>query len=582
MFNDEVPQSLVDCIADLLRYNPKYRLTSAQCIDHPYFHETLPHLQHTLILPRIPFLQGQPTASAARQATQEMNVVPPRQVPPSHSHQPHDTRPAFANGDIRNLPPPVGTPDNMANGNGRVVYFPPSGHREDAHVRSYASSALVNQLRELDLPTDDLASYGSRPALGNRADTKRESVAQSSMYDGSNFEGSIADGSNQSYPGSHSLSVSSLHISDRAHPHQPHPQQPQYAHQPRAAHQQPPPQQQMPPTKPHVAAYVQQQQQQMGMYDETPRISPGSQIPTPPPVEPARTPSKLSASAIPAPPAAAPVASVGKKKKWGLSSVFGSSEKHLPVVDEGSVGTGYQGSSSSSLKRTQSGNHPDARIMPMATLIEDPKKAKKEAERQARELERAKREAAERAQKERARAVMRKREQLIEAKRATNSKAELEFGDSGFNLQAEAPSQLRATPSQAYIPPVHPQGSGSALQLGASATGSQHQLQHYPGMPASQSVSSVRSHESARSHHSGHSQLSAAALAARDRMEDGLGHGLPPGQAQGQGHGPHSVSRGNRHKARRRDDDDDHSMSSFDVNSLRSRSVLTVGTIDSE
>jgi meiosis induction protein kinase IME2/SME1 len=37
-----------------------------------------------------------------------------------------------------------------------------------------------------------------------------------------------------------------------------------------------------------------------------------------------------------------------------------------------------------------------------------------------------------------------------------------------------------------------------------------------------------------------------------------------------------------RHKARKRDGDDDHSVSSFDVNSLKSRSVLTVGTVDSE
>ncbi|KAJ6519812.1 kinase-like domain-containing protein [Mycena sanguinolenta] len=37
-----VPVSLVHCIRDLLRYDPAARLTSRQCLDHPYLHETTP------------------------------------------------------------------------------------------------------------------------------------------------------------------------------------------------------------------------------------------------------------------------------------------------------------------------------------------------------------------------------------------------------------------------------------------------------------------------------------------------------------------------------------------------------------
>jgi meiosis induction protein kinase IME2/SME1 len=374
------------------------------------------------------------------------------------------------------------------------------------------------------------------------------------LYDGSTkFEASLTESSNPSYANFSSLSVSNLHISDRI----------QHSHD---AHHGGHSQQHLPP-KPHVAAYVQQQQQQLGMYEDTPRIGSANQIPapTPPPIETPRSNVKQpSQSLSPAPPPVPP-ATLGKKKKWGLSSVFGSSEKHLPVVEE----SGYQVGLSSSLKRTQSGNHPEARMAPLSMSsppsapIEDPKKAKKEAERQARELEKAKREAAERAQKERARAVMRKREQLIEAKKANNSKTELEFGDAGFTRQAEAPTALRVG-GQAYMQPPIADVAAMRLQPGSSAhvnpSSSSNQLRSYSNMPGSQSVSSVRSHGSALS---GHSQLSASALAARDRMEEGHG-------------GAH------RHKARRRDEDDDHSMSSFDVNSLRSRSVLTVGTIDSE
>ena len=132
---------MVDCISDLLRYNPRYRMTSAQCLDHPYFHETLPHLKQTPPLPRIPFSQGQPQPGEIQAAAAQL-VAPPRSVPPSHSH--HESRPAFANGDMRTLPPPIGTPDIMQTD--RVVFPPGASDR-------YEPSALVSQLRELDLPT---------------------------------------------------------------------------------------------------------------------------------------------------------------------------------------------------------------------------------------------------------------------------------------------------------------------------------------------------------------------------------------------------------------------------------------------
>ena len=500
-------------------------MTSAQCMDHPYFHETLPHLQRTPPLPLIPFTQGQP-ATAPRMAPVEMNV-PPRQVPPSHSHQNDQPQPAFAHGDMRTLPPPVGTPEHMVNGR---AYYPQQIALPSTDPHQYGSSTLVNQLRELDLPTEDLASYGHRPPpsptdqriqrwlqdprFSNQAPSEfGGSSVQPGMYNGVAYMGSQQALSNASF-GNYS----------------PASDQPYHAH-----HM---------PVSASVAAFVQQQQGQIYSPDDATRLLDPTQVQMPDPVRKASLPM------------------AGKKKKWGLSSVFGGDKSSADLAAV--PGTGYQGSTSASLKRTQSGNHPSTRsadpspISPLAATpaaVDDPKKAKKEAQ----VALRAQREAEAMKQRERARAVMQKRSQLVEAQRLTNSKTEIEYATGSFgvanaasngtNIQQPVLSQAlrqHATLSRAHLPSPAPP------------------LQHYPVVPASQSVNSVRSHESTHSKYSrqsngsrSHDQLSAAALAAS--------HG--------------DIGR---HKARRRDDDDDHSMSSFGQHSLQSRSALTVGTIDSE
>lgn len=424
LFRPEVPQTLVDCIADLLRFNPRFRLTAGQCIRHPYFRESLPHIRAMPPLPRIPFSQGQP-AIRAQQRVSEL-VAPPRSLPPSHSHS-SDSRPAFANGDMRTLPPPMGTPDSSTR-----IAFPALS----SDSRNYTASSLVSQLRALDLPSEELASYGQRQE-------PREPV---------------------------SLSVSNLGLINQ---------------QGRAA-------------PAHVMSYVQSQQQEVYVQAQLA----GSSMSIAPSIEP------TEGGAQPA---------ISKKKKWGLSSVFGSSEKHLPPVHET-----YSGSA---LKRTQSGN---PAVEPESL---DPKKAKKEAERQARELEKAKREAAVRAQQERARAVMRKREQIEGQEMARTKNPEL-----GASSLASA-----LGPGQTYPREHHRQPVSASLT----------------SIPSGESTHALSSVMPGSSRH-----LSAANLGMRDPLED--------------------KDPANRYKARRRDGDGDHSVSSLDVNSLKSRSVLTVGTVDSE
>jgi meiosis induction protein kinase IME2/SME1 len=514
LFDPLVPQSLIDCIADLLRYSPRLRLTSAQCVDHPYFHETIPHLQHTSPLPRIPFSQGQPATLPQPPVQPDLDIAP-RSLPPSHSHH-QDARPAFANGDMRILPKPIATPENINN----RMWLPPGQYRPDMA----AASTLVSQLRELDLPTDELASYGHRrPAPGNESFADRpvhsqqytDGHEQARRASGNMYDGSMYEGSNPSLQ--HVPAPNHDHRSDR-------------------------------PTPPsHVAAYV-QQQQQMAL-DPTHQ----HEMYMPPPIEP--TPN-ASRTALPI---------TGKKKKWGLSSVFGGGDKSTTNLAQSTNNL----MSTTSLKRTQSGHQTTERLSPAAEvalppLSDDPKKAKKEAAQRAKDLEMAKREAAARAQKERARAVMQKRNQLVGDRSQTKARTDIEFG-TGDNVNvgpvpsphgALGPAGYSAASLHRHAPVSSSRlaPSGTNMSATASTPNFPSAPRTYASMPPSASLSSIRSLDSGQSHQSGQDPLSADKLAAYD------------------------IS--SRSKARRRNDDYDHSES--DRASLQSRSVLTIGTIDSE
>ena len=507
-------------------------MTSAECIEHPYFRETLPHLQQTPPLPRIPFSQGQPQPGAIPPPVAELSA-PPRAVPPSHSH--HESRPAFANGDMRTLPPPIGTPDTN---NSNRVNFP------GPHNNRYETSALVNQLRELDLPTEELHSYGHRPAPSPRGQQaryeldenpsatsvnqrtrqwaeetgRRESNAHSTMYDGSSFEGSEAHASNVSFSQFKLASQAGLPAmrSDNK-----------------------------------VANFVQAQQQIQVYEDGTPR-------------QPLNAPSPLSA---PPAPSKSALSLPSKKKKWGMSSIFGGGEKStstLAPVEE----VRYTGSSSG-LKRTQSGNDTSHRGFAMTQAPEpapiaaaptslDPKQAKKEAEKAKREAEKLKRETAARMQKERARAVMMKRQNLIEQQPAGHDMIEY---SSGYGSTQAARQQGDPAQRVGDRGGIYASASGSHMPAASSRS-----LREVAQVPATQSMSSIQSRhsETAQSHRSGYSG------------------GTHQSQSQPQLPMARLDEMPGRHKARRRDVDDDHSMSSFDHQSLRSRSVLTVGTVDSE
>ncbi|GAA5831734.1 hypothetical protein JCM11251_003860 [Rhodosporidiobolus azoricus] len=103
LFNpDTVPHQLVDCIVDLLRYEPKRRLTTQQCLDHPYFrdvaHRFTPYAppQTHQQLPTPAPSHGSASSSYASTISVNTAGLPlapsqasPRSIPPSHSHATH-------------------------------------------------------------------------------------------------------------------------------------------------------------------------------------------------------------------------------------------------------------------------------------------------------------------------------------------------------------------------------------------------------------------------------------------------------------------------------------------------------------
>lgn len=157
-----VPSQLVDVMQDLMRYDPKARLTTVQCLESPYFAQVAPTLQ-AVPVPSVPNHVKQAQQAAAVQATPKQyssatlppaagsphpsqyapdSAMPsPRVVPSSHSNQSQYAKPAFdpnapaANG-MAGLPPASGYTGTTA------VHSADAYRYSDLH--SSASSTAAN------------------------------------------------------------------------------------------------------------------------------------------------------------------------------------------------------------------------------------------------------------------------------------------------------------------------------------------------------------------------------------------------------------------------------------------------------
>lgn len=385
LFDRNVPISLVECIADLLKYDPALRLTSEQCLNHRYLLETTP-LNNPPGPPTSP--QGAACKVSAPQRSgysdgvspnPSLRSVAPRSIPPSHSHP---------NGHPKLHPVPVP----------RVFPHIPdasSSHRSSFYDSGFHSITRQRSISEVSQAASDYSGdiYSPRSSEAGVAEARRAALVSSPGPSAS------------VYP----------HASDRAD---------------------------------NVSGWVaaEQANRDWDAMDVSPQLEtpaeasyPNHQpmdVQTSPivpeyPARPAHEPEPPSAqSAVHGQGNKFPkFGSLGFGKKharWGLG-MFGHGDKHntLPPVQENGIPSI---STVPSLKRRESSST-DSRSLPEITQTtdmpraplngEDAKQRKKEQERMAKEVqkeaERQRRIRAEKMQKEQARAVMKNNRRLAQA-----------------------------------------------------------------------------------------------------------------------------------------------------------------------
>lgn len=381
-----VSAQLIDCIADLLRYDPKARLTTKECLDHAYFREVAyrfaPYRPATSLaasLPPTPTSISFPASISSNSTGASTRPLPSAHTngffkPPFQTFDPsrpsllsptkgfHDSPSvySFGSGSVSGLSvygvqvqgvedhdSPMHSPDDLSD---RQESFPASAdsHWTGTHGDpNWGPSAGPSQQR-------DIPAFGTRL----RRDSLAESVSASTFYDGSIFEGIAPTraSSIMSFPVGYSTLDNSEGVDVQA-----------------------------------------------ANADRTRPIREGSA---------GSGASQQAQLALPAP-------SVSKSRGWGFGSVF-SSDKNSSSTSNG--GPPPPSQQPNPLKRTPSSASVNMAqdFFPSQAPI-DPKKAKKEAERMAKEAEKAKREALQQASRERARAVMKKKSQLMEAADPLNS-----------------------------------------------------------------------------------------------------------------------------------------------------------------
>ncbi|GAA5890213.1 hypothetical protein JCM8208_002738 [Rhodotorula glutinis] len=409
-----VPVQLIDCIADLLRYEPKARLTTKQCLEHAYFREVAyrftpraPHPPPQQLPTPAPShtshsssyssthpgsslsLNSAALSSSSLPTSAAASLVSPRNIPPSHSHSP--AAPSFPNG--QGLPSPdhfsptssqqrhMSISSSLSGASGlsgyqiqvqQVAASPNSSLPRDVDQRSVLSlpspvAASGWQNGGLGAPSTSASALhpSAASSLGRRgslAPSLAPSVAPSTYYDGSIYEGFAPSraSSIMSFPTGGEDGGAGGRPSSRFPALSPQQSRASHAH--------------ARPSSPTSSVYSQQ------------------------------APSIASS----APPAPTPT-----RGRWGL---FAGS-----AADKGGAPAQFASSSINPLKRSPSNASMTSGVSGGAQSVAsneaplDPKKARKEAEKLAKEQEKAARLAKEQQARERARAVMKKKSQLKEA-----------------------------------------------------------------------------------------------------------------------------------------------------------------------
>ncbi|GJE86131.1 Pkinase-domain-containing protein [Phanerochaete sordida] len=449
LFEPTVPISLVECIVDLLKYDPEIRLTSQQCLEHPYLQQTT-HLNSPPSPPTQP-RQTQGAVSCRVEARRgalngihsntNSNVslpsIAPRNIPPSHSHP---------NGNPKMHPPAIQIPPTHIPGAS-------STHRSSFYDSGFASAHSRTLSESSRQPSEYSGDLVYSPRDGRMYADGADRVSgwlQQGQAHAANWD--AMDVSPQVDPSAQAQYVTSSH----------HPMDIQ--------------------TSPMAQEY-----------------------PARPPVEPepiqASAPShgqgnkfsKLSSLGF------------GKKQgsKWGLSMFGGHGDKShqqpLPPVQESSVASA---STPPSLKRRESSSTDSRSLSEISPAVdlprpppqhfnnaEDSKQRKKEAKEVQKEAERQRRLRAEKMQREQARAVMKNNRRLAQVARYNEPEwmsgphgGRVAFVDKGKQPASSGPGPIRQA-QQNY--------GASTLTINA-ASGS------YAGSTTSPVISSAQETSSAR------------------------------------------------------------------------------------
>ncbi|KAJ1028306.1 hypothetical protein NDA18_002971 [Ustilago nuda] len=554
LFSDRVPQSLIDCIEDLLRYDPKARLTSKDCVEHEYMKNEAPRLRPPQARPVV-----SSTSPRRPQGAFAPNNGASRPIPPSHSGPlaPH-VKPPFGAADSNLRPLAMlrqadGSAVVMVNGSRVDTNASGNATNNPAAANMHASTASPMQVDGAQVhwspPVSSMnrqVSLSGYPAFPDSASVYAQS--SSAHHDAPSSGAPSSDAT--VVLGNASMVPSEVQTTEATlkHTHYRHGQalQAHQYEQYQRQYRQEAGQVQRGGYEDHAAAYDREQAARSGPF-----------VPYGAPYPGAGSSGDLSQKND----SNASNETIGSRDKerrrskaWGLniSSVFGGSGSSGSGGGAGGAGpsathhyavairmppNGIAANGSTQELRTSMEPTPAQRIaaehantpgQPNSAPVKqlDPKKAKKEAEKAAREAEKARREAQQKAARDRARAVMQKRNQLLAS---SNSKDPVEW--LAGTIQAEEP--YRNGPSE-KARGKQPAGPGSQLS---------------PSMPSFPSGEFPRSPLQQPIHALGPDYGMAANAAITGPMA-------------WRGVGARGYTRSN--KARRREHDDDHSMSSFE------------------
>ncbi|MCO5590217.1 hypothetical protein L7F22_044186 [Adiantum nelumboides] len=481
LFSSKIPSSLVDCIQDLLRYDPRARMTTDDLLNHYYFTTLAPRLQppqakamvaattpeqQASMMRQMPKANLQSLASISSLANVDAASIR-RAIPPSHSTISQLQKVPFGAG-----PQPI-----AANHQQKLLPIrAPPQQQSDGDIAMDSASPLIHGSSDRG---DEIAtlmvnhrnsSVSQYPAFPESASTYSRLSAIGSTQ---NNNGDVAMMSPAHYPGNNN-NLSSVTRIDRqgsnsfssherrldgeaAQSYESYGQSPTSAaaHQHNMMHGLVSPH----PGSTHSSGEFVGGRDQAETSNET--LSSGKDA-------------------------------IKKKggKGWGLniSSVLGGGNN---AGDRGAGKSAFSSSTNSSGQQQQNqqswqGNQTTSSIptsisassiTPAQQIIADhaqaqqpvkatdPKKAKKEAEKAAREAEKAKRAAQEQAARERARAVMQKRNQILASSNARDQVEWLQLADNDMTKalqaqQAQQQVQQQAQQQQAQQQYLHSLGTG--------------------------------------------------------------------------------------------------------------------------